>query len=196
MLLTSSGDMADVNPLRYRGYFYDTEAGLYYLKSRYYDPEVGRFINSDEVTSTGQGILGTNMFAYCGNSPLTKADCSGQFWHIAVGAVIGAIVNVASSYIMNKLAGNDYSLENAAQDAIVGALSGGLAASGVSQLGQQIGNGIISAASTAYSSYKESGKINRGKTGASFFLGFGIGRYGGIGLATGKKMQSKLILSP
>ena len=63
-LLTSSGDLADINPLRYRGYFYDTETSLYYLKSRYYDPEVGRFINPDAYASTGQGILGANMFAY------------------------------------------------------------------------------------------------------------------------------------
>ena len=62
-LLTSTGDLADINPLRYRGYFYDTETSLYYLKSRYYDPEVGRFINPDAYASTGQGILGANMFA-------------------------------------------------------------------------------------------------------------------------------------
>jgi len=76
-LLTSSGDLADVNPLRYRGYFYDTETGLYYLKSRYYDPEVGRFINPDAYASTGQGILGANMFAYCGNDPINYFDSSG-----------------------------------------------------------------------------------------------------------------------
>ena len=76
-LLTSSGDMADVNPMRYRGYFYDTETSLYYLKSRYYAPEVGRFINPDAYASTGQGILGANMFAYCGNDPINYFDSSG-----------------------------------------------------------------------------------------------------------------------
>ena len=76
-VLTSTGDIADVNPLRYRGYFYDTETGLYYLKSRYYDPEVGRFINPDAYASTGQGILGANMFAYCGNDPINYFDSSG-----------------------------------------------------------------------------------------------------------------------
>ena len=76
-LLTSTGDLADVNPLRYRGYFYDTETSLYYLKSRYYDPEVGRFITTDAFASTGQGIIGTNMFAYCGNDPINYFDSSG-----------------------------------------------------------------------------------------------------------------------
>ena len=76
-LLTSTGDMADVNPLRYRGYFYDTEAGLYYLQSRYYDPEVGRFINPDAFASTGRGILQANTFTYCLNNPVNFADHTG-----------------------------------------------------------------------------------------------------------------------
>ena len=76
-LLTSAGDMADVNPLRYRGYFYDTETGLYYLQSRYYDPEVGRFINPDAFASTGRGILQANTFAYCLNNPVNFADHTG-----------------------------------------------------------------------------------------------------------------------
>ena len=76
-LLTATGDLAEVNPIRYRGYYYDTETGLYYLQSRYYDPEVGRFINSDAYASTGQGILGANMFAYCGSSPNIFTDHGG-----------------------------------------------------------------------------------------------------------------------
>lgn len=55
------------NPLRYRGYVYDRETGLYYLQSRYYNPEWGRFINADNYPSTGQGLLGNNMFAYFSN---------------------------------------------------------------------------------------------------------------------------------
>jgi len=80
-LLSTTGTMADtlgvLNPLRYRGYVYDTETGLYYLQSRYYDPEIGRFINADAFTSTGQGFTGNNMFAYCGNNPVTYEDDSG-----------------------------------------------------------------------------------------------------------------------
>ena len=68
------------NPLRYRGYIYDNETGLYYLQSRYYDPIVGRFINADGYVSTGQGILGHNMFVYCGNNSVVKIDYTGEAW--------------------------------------------------------------------------------------------------------------------
>ena len=77
-LLTATGTMADTNPIRYRGYYYDSESGFYYLQSRYYDPEICRFINADGLASTGQGILGCNMFAYCGNEPVNGADPSGK----------------------------------------------------------------------------------------------------------------------
>ena len=69
-----------MNPLRYRGYVYDAETGLYYLNSRYYNPVWGRFINADGFVSTGQGISGGNMFAYCGNNPVNHSDSSGMFW--------------------------------------------------------------------------------------------------------------------
>ena len=60
------------------GTYYDVETGLYYLQSRYYNPEWGRFISADGYISTGQGILGYNMFAYCGNNPPNKVDYSGN----------------------------------------------------------------------------------------------------------------------
>ena len=72
--------IANVNPIRYRGYYYDTETGFYYVSSRYYDPEIGRWINADGYVSTGQGVLGYNMFAYCGNNPVNRVDPTGQFW--------------------------------------------------------------------------------------------------------------------
>ena len=76
-VLTKSGSLADVNPLRYRGYYCDTETGFYYLQSRYYDPAVRRFLNADSYGSTGQGFLGFNMFAYCGNNPVNACDHQG-----------------------------------------------------------------------------------------------------------------------
>ena len=77
-LISATGDMANINPIRYKGYYYDQEIGLYYLQSRYYDPEIGRFLNADAFASTGQGVLGYNMFAYCGNNPVMYCDPSGQ----------------------------------------------------------------------------------------------------------------------
>ena len=75
--ITAETDVAIVNPLRYRGYVYDTETGFYYLQSRYYDPTTCRFINADSLVATGQGILGYNMFAYCNNNPVTFSDPNG-----------------------------------------------------------------------------------------------------------------------
>jgi len=75
------GPMADtlgtLNPLRYRSYVYDEETELYYLQSRYYNPEICRFINADALVSTGQGLLGNNMFAYCRNNPVCRKDIPG-----------------------------------------------------------------------------------------------------------------------
>jgi len=91
----------DINPLRYRGYVYDRETGLYYLQSRYYDPEIGRFINADAYAATGQGLTGNNMFAYCGNNPISNVDSSGCFSLfacivIAGCALIGGIIGACS----------------------------------------------------------------------------------------------------
>ncbi|MBE6946287.1 MAG: RHS repeat-associated core domain-containing protein [Ruminococcaceae bacterium] len=78
--ITSSSHIANINPLRYRGYYYDAETGFYYLQSRYYDPAVKRFINADALPSTGQEFAGYNMFAYCGNNPVTRSDIQGTSW--------------------------------------------------------------------------------------------------------------------
>ena len=74
----TAANVAAYNPFRYRGYYYDTETGFYYLQSRYYDPQTCRFINADSYTSTGQGILGYNMFSYCMNDPVNSSDPSGH----------------------------------------------------------------------------------------------------------------------
>ena len=95
-LATSLG--AD-NPFRYRGYYYDTETGLYYLMTRYYDPEVCRFISADVYMTTGQGVLGGNMWAYCGNNPVVRYEVQGEFWNIIIGAAAGAIISGAVSAI-------------------------------------------------------------------------------------------------
>ena len=82
-LLSTSGSLASTlgknNPFRYRGYVYDEETGFYYLQSRYYNPEVGRFISSDVLLSTGQSVLGHNAYAYCGNNPVMGYDPYGTF---------------------------------------------------------------------------------------------------------------------
>ncbi len=74
---TTGINFAELNPIRYRGYYYDTETELYYLKSRYYDSRIGRFINADSFITTGQGVLGYNMFIYCNNNSVSLCDTSG-----------------------------------------------------------------------------------------------------------------------
>ena len=91
-ILSSGGNLAEVNPLRYRGYYYDNETGFYYLQSRYYDPANRRFISADVYASTGQGFVGTNMFAYCVNNPVFLTDEDGNFAiAIGIGAAVEAI---------------------------------------------------------------------------------------------------------
>ncbi|HML68250.1 MAG TPA: RHS repeat-associated core domain-containing protein [Clostridia bacterium] len=76
--LTVSGTLATTlgqdNPFRYRGYHYDTETGLYYLQTRYYDATVCRFISADEYLTTGQGIVGNNTYVYCLNNSVCSHD--------------------------------------------------------------------------------------------------------------------------
>ena len=176
-IISSSGAFADVNPLRYRGYYYDSETGFYYLQSRYYDPELGRFINADSYASTdATGILSANMFAYCENDPVNKSDPTGEVAHLAIGAVIGAIANVGFSYFNHMIAGESYGFKEAVLDALSGAASGILAASGVGLLGQVIGNGLTSG--VAY--YVRADINNQKVTTSDFFVAVAVGMISGL----------------
>ena len=74
----NASHLGNINPLRYRGYYYDRDLSLYYLAARYYDPFTCRFITADSYVSTGQGILGHNRYAYCGNNPVMYVDRTGE----------------------------------------------------------------------------------------------------------------------
>ena len=119
---TSTSFIGHINPLRYRGYYYDRETRLYYLQSRYYDFANCRFINADTYLSTGQGMLGHNMFTYCGNNPVNYCDSSGRFFFTLLGAVIGAAVGYIDAYIAG---------EDPIKGAIAGGVSGAIAGAGV-----------------------------------------------------------------
>ena len=106
---TMAATLGAVNPLRYRGYVYDSETGFYYLSSRYYNPVWGRFINADTADVLGaspdKANWDKNLFAYCDDDPVNRKDDGGEFWHIiAAGAINGAIsaINNAVTQIHEK----------------------------------------------------------------------------------------------
>lgn len=103
-----TGSLADTlghaNPYRYRGYRWDSETGLYYLQSRYYNPEWGRFINADDtaILNLSQNYaLGANLFAYCYNNPVTGIDSTGEGG--ILGAIIGGIFAAGTFFLEYKL---------------------------------------------------------------------------------------------
>ena len=102
-VISATGTLANINPLRYRGYVYDQETGFYYLQSRYYDPTIGRFINADSYATTGQGIIGHNMFAYCKNNPVINIDLFGnRTFSISLGLnavfFLGISINISLAW--------------------------------------------------------------------------------------------------
>jgi RHS repeat-associated protein len=106
---TSEGyKFMDLNPYTYRGYRYDTDTGLYYLNSRYYDPEIGRFLNSDGLLGETGDILSTNMYAYCANNPVMYLDPSGESFiliilaTISIGLLVSAVIISATEIYLNQ----------------------------------------------------------------------------------------------
>ncbi len=87
-----ASSIGNVNPIRYRGYFFDTETGLYFLKARYYDPETGRFISQDDTQFLDPNTVnGLNLYAYCGNNPVMNVDPSGNWSWQEFGNVLATI---------------------------------------------------------------------------------------------------------
>jgi len=94
-------DLTPINPYTYRGYRYDYRIGLYYLNSRFYNPQIGRFINSDGLLGETGDILSTNMYAYCANNPVMYTDITGylseeQTNYILAGLLLATLAVVAA----------------------------------------------------------------------------------------------------
>ena len=102
---STTGPMATTlgvaNPFRYRGYYYDTESGFYYLQSRYYDPEVGRFLNADETLGANRDVTAYNLYAYCSNNPVMYADPGGEASVLTI--VIAIMVHVTVDTIVTQI---------------------------------------------------------------------------------------------
>ena len=134
-----------LNPFRYRGYYYDTETGMYYLKNRYYDPEIRRFICADE-TGTICMLLETvhnkNLYLYCNANPIVRRDENGEIWEdLIFGAAEGAVFSIASQVVN----GEEINWKNVGMDAVSGAISSVLSGK------VQIVWGIVT---SAYQSYR------------------------------------------
>ncbi|WP_270563050.1 DNRLRE domain-containing protein [Clostridium beijerinckii] len=100
-ITNDTGSVGYKNPYRYRGYRYDTETGLYYLQSRYYNPEWGRFINSDAAIGSVGELLSHNLFAYCINNPVNMLDGDGNWpsWLDSITNAISSLVTTITSAI-------------------------------------------------------------------------------------------------
>ena len=152
-VISAEGDLAEINPLRYRGYYYDSETGFYYLQSRYYDPENHRFINADIYASTDSGdAIACNMFAYCGNNPVMLGDKDGEFADWFVRVVVGAAVGVVTGAISALVTGG--SAKDVLSSAAVGFVTGGIVgATGSMKAGKIVGRAVASAINGGYTYY-------------------------------------------
>ncbi len=118
-------NIAEINPIRYRGYYYDSETGLYYLKSRYYDPAVKRFINGDTVVATNNNKF-NNVYSYCFNNPIRYDDQTGCYtgWDDAAAALVGGGVSVLTKAAVDLASGSFESTESYIGAFVGGALGG------------------------------------------------------------------------
>jgi len=166
-----SSTKATVNPFRYRGYYYDTHLSLYYLGSRYYDSQVGRFISADEVGYLGanRDLNSYNLYAYCSNNPITYSDPSGNSVTITallVGAGIGLVSQLASDLVTSMVEGeyvfSDWtSYAGAALGGAIGAI-----VPGAEVIGDMVGAAVSTAAGMILTN------INSSLTGGDKYHGF------------------------
>ena len=186
---TYASTLGQNNPIRYRGYYYDSDTGFYYVSSRYYDPEIGRFINADTtdiLTATPMRLTDKNLFAYCDNNPVMRADHGGDFWHIVVGAAVGALIGGVVKAVSNAIEGKSLT-DGLATAMLAGAASGALASTGVGIVGMVAGNAAISMAENAADQVIENKGFNNFDVGDMLIdgaIGGVSGALGGAGKGT------------
>lgn len=147
----SSNGLGRRNPFRFKGYYYDEELGMYYLNSRYYDPETGRFVNADDVEFVGGSpiiLTDRNLYAYCENNPIHKKDGQGQFAHILLTGAVSAAFGMITTVVTNMWTGEEWH-DGLLMSGVTGFASGALTVSGLGPAGQALGQGIIAGISEA-----------------------------------------------
>ena len=117
------------NALKYRGYYYDAETGFYYVSSRYYDPEIGRFINADTidlVLASQTTLTDKNLYAYCDNNPIIRKDDNGNMWIYAAigGGVVGGVISALSYMSSLAVSGEQFDFGKFIGTTTVGVLNG------------------------------------------------------------------------
>ena len=199
-LLSTTGSMAgtlgEYNPLRYRGYVYDTETGLYYLNSRYYNPETGRFINADAesliTASPDSATWDKNLFAYCDNNPIVRVDNGGNWWHVIVGAAVGVVAQYISDITISLAQGEDFAdaLKPTSTwvDYGAAALSGAFAATSIGLGTSVVVNAAISSVTYITNSAISNEAVSVAGIVESAVVGAGAGVIGGKG-ANAKNLQ-------
>ena len=181
---SSDAAIGDLNPLRYRGYYYDAETGFYYLQSRYYDPAICRFINADTFATTdANGFLSANMFAYCENNPVGNSDPDGEFLNTFIGAATGAALGAALALVTG---------ENVKAAAISGAISGAVSGFAADLIIATGGSGLFvvgvsalfggagSFAGSIAAQRSEGKQVNYGEAFADGLFGAAFGSVGGL----------------
>ena len=181
--ITDASNIALINPIRYRGYYFDSETGLYYVSSRYYDPEIGRFISpdtTDVLAATPNSLTDKNLYAYCDNNPVVRVDHGGEFWHIVIGAVAGALIGGVVKAVSNAIEGKSLT-DGLATAMLSGAASGALASTGVGIAGMVTGNAAISMAENATNQVIENKGFNNFDVGDMLIDGAIGGVSGALG---------------
>ena len=117
---TPNQTIGDINPFRYRSYYFDEDTGLYYLQSRYYDPEIGRFLSADGMIGKVSSVISHNMYTYCENNPVMYVDNNGEIAIFVVTAIFGCVFGAISGGIEAYING-----ENVLGGIIEGGLVGG-----------------------------------------------------------------------
>ena len=174
--LSTTGSLATTlgaqNPLRYRGYVYDTETGLYYLQSRYYNPTWGRFIGADDTAalsaSPGRTHWDKNLYAYCDNNPTSRVDDEGELWDtLLCGAIMGIATQYVSDVIDNLADGaqgwSAFKPRSNGYEYFAAAVDGALAVSNLSRAAAMAVNGLVGGFTYIASTVAEGETISAGK---------------------------------
>ena len=175
-ITSATGTMAEINPIRYRGYYYDSETGLYYLNSRYYDPDTCRFINADDPELLGvelENVAQYNLFAYCFNNPINMSDDAGAWpkWAkklVAAVAVVAVVAVVAAVTVATAGAGTAIACVaiGAAKGAAVGLVTGAVSGAATGAVSHRMSTGSWDGAGQAALDGMADGALSGAITGA------------------------------